>query len=98
MAWRQTAEFVSKYFAKGRMAVVDGRLQMRDWTDKEGNKRRSAEVLVDSIYFGDSPSDGGGAPQKKQASRQSGSQRAANKDQRTAYEGYDDDGDEDLPF
>lgn len=97
-AWRQTAEFVSKYFAKGRMAVVDGRLQMRDWTDKEGNKRRSAEVLVGSIYFGDSPSDGGGAPQKKQASRQSGSQRAANKDQRTAYEGYDDDGDEDLPF
>jgi single-strand DNA-binding protein len=54
VAWRGAAEFVAKYFAKGRMAVVEGRLQMRDWTDKEGNKRRNAEVLADSIYFGDS--------------------------------------------
>lgn len=54
VAWRSTAEFVSKYFSKGRMAIVDGRLQMRDWTDKEGNKRRSAEVVADNIYFGDS--------------------------------------------
>ena len=52
--WRSTAEFVSKYFAKGRMAVVEGRLQIRDWTDKDGNKRRSAEVVADSVYFGDS--------------------------------------------
>ena len=57
VAWRNTAEFVSKYFAKGRMAVVEGRLQLRDWTDKDGNKRRSAEVLADSIYFADSRKD-----------------------------------------
>ena len=57
VAWRNTAEFVSKYFTKGRMAVVEGRLQIRDWTDKEGNKRRSSEVVADSIYFGDSKKD-----------------------------------------
>ena len=54
VAWRNTAEFVSKYFTKGRMAVVSGRLQIRNWTDKEGNKRRSAEVIADNVYFGDS--------------------------------------------
>ena len=54
VAWRSTAEFVSRYFAKGRMAVVEGRLQIRDWTDKEGGKRRSAEVIADNVYFGDS--------------------------------------------
>ena len=54
VAWRQTGEFVSKYFTRGRMAVVSGRLQIRNWTDKDGNKRRSAEVLADSVYFGDS--------------------------------------------
>ena len=54
VAWRQTGEFVSKYFTKGRMAVVSGRLQIRNWTDKEGNKRRSAEVIADNVYFGDS--------------------------------------------
>ena len=54
VAWRSTADFVSKYFHKGSMAVVSGRLQLRDWTDKEGNKRRSAEVIVDNIYFGES--------------------------------------------
>jgi single-strand DNA-binding protein len=52
--WRNTAEFVSKYFTKGRMAVVSGRLQIRNWTDKEGNKRRSAEVVAENVYFGDS--------------------------------------------
>ena len=57
VAWRNTAEFVSKYFAKGRMAVVSGRLQIRTWTDKDGNKRRSAEVVADNVYFGDSKSD-----------------------------------------
>lgn len=57
VAWRQTAEFVSKYFAKGQMAVVSGRLQIRPWTDKDGNNRRSAEVVVDSIYFGSSKRD-----------------------------------------
>ena len=59
VAWRNTAEFVSKYFTKGRMDVVEGRLQIRDWTDKEGNKRRSSEVVADSIYFGDSKKDTG---------------------------------------
>lgn len=54
VAWRATAEFVSKFFTKGRMAVVEGRLQIRDWTDKEGNKRRSAEINADNVYFGDS--------------------------------------------
>ncbi len=54
VAWRSTAEFVSKYFQKGSMAVVSGRLQIRDWTDREGGKRRSAEVVVDNIYFGES--------------------------------------------
>ena len=60
VAWRQTGEFVSRYFTKGRMAVVEGRLQMRDWTDKDGNKRRSAEVVADNVYFGDSKRDGEG--------------------------------------
>ena len=57
VAWRQTGEFVSKYFTKGRMAVVSGRLQIRTWTDKDGNKRRSAEVVADNVYFGDSKRD-----------------------------------------
>ena len=57
VAWRSTAEFVEKYFSKGRMAVVSGRLQIRLWEDKNGNKRRSAEVLADSVYFGDSKRD-----------------------------------------
>ncbi len=61
VAWRQTGEFVSKYFTKGRMAVVSGRLQIRSWTDKDGNKRRSAEVVADNVYFGDSKRDGDNA-------------------------------------
>ena len=60
VAWRQTSEFVSRYFTKGRMAVVEGRLQIRDWTDKDGGKRRTAEVIADNIYFGDSKRDGDG--------------------------------------
>ena len=60
VAWRQTGEFVSKYFTKGRMAVVSGRLQIRSWTDKDGNKRRSAEVVADNVYFGDSKRDNDG--------------------------------------
>ena len=54
VAWRSTGEFVSKYFTKGSMIVVSGRLQIRSWTDKDGNKRRSAEVVVDNVYFGES--------------------------------------------
>lgn len=57
VVWKSAAEFVIRYFSKGRMAVVDGRLQIRDWTDKNGNKHRSAEVVADNIYFGDSKRD-----------------------------------------
>ena len=63
VAWRQTGEFVSKYFTKGSMIVVSGRLQVRSWTDKDGNKRRTAEVVADNVYFGGGKreSDGGNA-------------------------------------
>ena len=57
VAWRQTGEFVGKYFTKGRMIVVSGKLQIRGWTDKDGNKRRTAEVIADNVYFGDSKSE-----------------------------------------
>ena len=57
VAWRQTGEFVSKYFTKGSMIVVSGRLQIRPWTDKDGNKRKSAEIVADNIYFGESKKD-----------------------------------------
>lgn len=68
VAWRQTAEFVSRYFTKGQTAVVSGRLQIRDWTDRDGNKRRSAEVVADHVYFGDSKKDrGDAAPDPKSA-------------------------------
>ena len=64
VAWRQTAEFVCKYFAKGRMAVAEGRLQIREWKDKDGNNRRTAEIVAENVYFGDSKSEnkGGNAP------------------------------------
>ena len=63
VAWRQTGEFVSKYFTKGRMIVVSGRLQIRSWTDKDGNKRRTAEVVADNVYFGEAKrnAEGGNA-------------------------------------
>ena len=100
VAWRQTAEFVSKYFQKGSMAVVSGRLQIRDWTDREGGKRRSAEVVVDNIYFGES--------------RRRESSEGNSYDSRSSYSSYEaprsaspapsspfsdlDDGDGELPF
>lgn len=65
VAWRNTGEFVSKYFTKGRMACVSGSLQLRDWTDKDGNKRRSAEVVANNVYFADSKNaaeNGGSSP------------------------------------
>ncbi len=66
VAWRQTAEFVNKYFSKGSMAVVAGRLQIRDWQDRDGNKRRSAEVVAENIYFGESKRrDDGAAPARR---------------------------------
>lgn len=95
VAWRSTAEFASKYFSKGRMAVVSGRLQIRPWTDKDGNKRRSAEIIVDNMYFGDS---------KRESDSSSGSYSTTAP---TASSGYQppannfavlDDEDEQLPF
>ena len=73
VAWRQTGEFVSRYFSKGRMAVVEGRLQIRDWTDRGGNKRRSAEVVADNVYFGDSKKDGDGGGYQQGGDPQGGS-------------------------
>ena len=67
VAWRNTAEFVSKYFSKGHRAIVEGRLQIRDWTDKNGNKRRTAEVVADNVYFGDSKMENKEEPEYKQA-------------------------------
>lgn len=60
VAWRQTGEFVAKYFTKGRMAIVAGKLQIRSWTDKDGNKRKTAEVIADNVYFGDSKPEAAG--------------------------------------
>lgn len=88
VAWRNTAEFVSKYFTKGRMAVVEGRLQIRDWKDKEGNNRRSAEVVADNVYFGDSKRDGDAAE-----GRYTGGQTA----QSGGFKEIDED-DGELPF
>ena len=85
VAWRTTAEFVAKYFSKGRMAVVEGRLQLRDWTDKDGNKRRNAEVLADNIYFGDAKKDA-----------DSGAKRYA--DGHFVEVDEDFDADDDMPF
>lgn len=70
VAWRSCGEFVSKYFCKGRMAVVAGRLQIRSYTDKDGNKRRAAEVVVDDVYFGDSKKEGQGMPMAMQPAPQ----------------------------
>ncbi len=89
VVWRQTAEFVSKYFTKGRMAVVEGRLQIRDWQDKDGNKRRNAGVIADNVYFGDSRSDN--APGSYQAAK-----APVNVDAEDFAEVEDDDSD--LPF
>ena len=100
VAWRSTAEFVSKYFTKGRMAIVEGRLQIRDWTDKDGNKRKSAEVVADNVYFGDSrrdsAGDGGYAPSNS-APAPSGNRSSAPMDGRSDFaEISEEDGE--LPF
>ena len=105
VAWRSTGEFVSKYFQKGSMAAVSGRLQIRDWTDREGNKRRSAEIVVDNVYFGDSkrPRDGGapaaGHPAPGGYNSAPGGYNAAPMaaDSASAFSELDD-GDGDLPF
>jgi single-strand DNA-binding protein len=97
VAWRQTAEFVSRYFAKGRMAVVEGRLQLRDWTDKDGGKRRSAEVVADNVYFADSRKEAdSGLPFPSRAASPSGGGYAPPPASDQFAELEDDDGD--LPF
>lgn len=96
VAWRHTAEFVSKYFTKGRMAVVSGRLQIRPWTDKEGNKCRSAEVVADSVYFGDSKRSDDGQTSQQQ-SQQASYQGAASYGYTQNFDEIDTD-DGDLPF
>lgn len=94
VAWRQTGEFVSKYFAKGRMMVADGRLEMREWTDKDGNKRISAEVIVENAYFGDSKKEDSGSQGSYSAPSHNGYQ---NHQAPQAYAPMDGD-DPQLPF
>ena len=67
VAFGKTAEFVDQYFVRGQMAIVCGRLQLRDWTDKDGNKRRNAEILADHVYFGERKREDAKAPQKPAA-------------------------------
>ena len=101
VAWRQTAEFVSKYFAKGSMAVVSGRLQIRDWTDREGGKRRSAEIVVDNIYFGESKRRDGDNSGPYSSNSTNGSYGGGNTYTPSTYNsGFQDLGDDDgeLPF
>lgn len=93
-AWSYTAEFVSKYFTKGRMAVVSGRLQMRDWADKNGIKRTSAEIVADSVYWGDSRREGDG---QSAAAPAPGYQTPAYQPQQDFIE-LPDDGSGNLPF
>ena len=92
VAWRNTADFVSRYFTKGRMAVIDGRLQLRDWTDRDGNKRRSAEILANSVHFGDSK------PQNQAAPAPAGAPVSAGVPAGGGYDADDLEGSGDLPF
>lgn len=101
VAWRQTAEFVSKYFTKGSMAVVSGRLQISDWTDRDGGKRRSAEVVVDNMYFGESRRRDGDSGDSRSSSYSSyGNSGSAGKSSAPAASAFSelDDGDGELPF
>ena len=100
VAWRQTAEFVSKYFQKGSMAVVSGRLQIRDWTDRDGNKRRSAEINVDNMYFGESRRRDGDAPRSDSRSAYSYDEGSRGMGASPVSDGFSelDDDDGELPF
>ena len=102
VAWRSTAEFVSKYFQKGSMAVVSGRLQIRDWTDRDNNRRRSAEVVVDNIYFGESKRsrEGGQVPGGPAPAPASTGYNTGYSDVPTGGSAFAelDDGDGELPF
>ena len=107
VAWRQTGEFVSKYFTKGRMAVVEGRLQIRNWQDRDGNKRKSAEVIADNVYFGDSKRDAeagqasyGGSPAQSDESAPPYGEAPApfSAPSESAFAPLSDDDDGELPF
>jgi single-strand DNA-binding protein len=100
VAWRQTGEFVSKYFTKGSMAVVSGRLQMRDWTDRDGNKRRSAEVVADNVYFGETKRREGGDTRSEPRDTSYGGERAPRAPMGGGSSNFSelDDGDGELPF
>lgn len=103
VAWRSTAEFVTKYFAKGRMAVVSGRLQVRKWQDQNGNNRRSYEIVADNVYFGDSKrEDQQGTPAQGYAPQQPTAYQPtpAAPQQQCYYQGnvFDVPTDDDLPF
>jgi single-strand DNA-binding protein len=109
VAWRQTAEFVNKYFTKGSMAVVSGRLQIRDWTDRDGGKRRSAEIVVENMYFGESRrrdgsngNDGFGVRQtfdKPNGGSYENTPASGNTGKSNGFEElYGEDDDDDLPF
>ncbi len=88
-AWRSTADFVGKYFTKGRMAVVIGRIQVRNYTDKDGNKRTATEIVADSVYFGDS---------KKNADDNNSTPAAASQPDPAPQNDYQEASDDDLPF
>ena len=107
VAWRSTGEFVSKYFQKGSMAVVSGRLQMREWTDKEGNRRTTAEVVADNVYFGESKKSrdeggfggsGGYAGGNSGSNSGYGSRPSAPASSAGAFSDLSSDDDGDLPF
>ena len=97
VAWRGTGEFVSKYFHKGSMIVVDGRLQIRQWTDKDGNKRRTAEILADNIYFGDSKKSDSSSTGGDYGSNSYGGEYSGYNTPGNDYAELDDD-DAQLPF
>ena len=99
VAWRSIGEFVSKYFTKCRVAVVEGRLQIRDWTDKDGNKRRSAEIVASNVYFGDAKKSDSKSPGGKDKSKGSEDGFDLPSDFQPGGDDFSEIGDEDdLPF
>jgi single-strand DNA-binding protein len=103
VTWRQTAEFAAKYFVKGQLVAVTGRLQIRDWTDKDGNKRRNAEVIAENVYFtGDRRERGDGAvgarPPYSEAGKDGYSGGYSSPVQPSGFAELDEDDEGDLPF
>jgi single-strand DNA-binding protein len=104
VAWRQTGKFVSKYFTKGSMIVVSGRLQIRNWTDKEGNKRKTAEIVAENVYFGESKKDRDAREEKEKNTYNVGVENTPYTGEFSNYAagfpfpGWDDDDKAQLPF